>query len=368
MNILIVITSLGIGGAERQVCDLADNMAELGCRVTILSLFGDDVVVPKNTSVAIKSLKMQRNIKGLLTGLYQAVAFTKLFKPDVVHSHLFHANIFSRLIRVFRSFPVLINSIHSTYEGGKIRMLAYRYTDFLSDLSTNVSIEAAEALVEKKVTNTDKMITMYNGIDVKKFYSDQQKRTTFRSLLSVPDETVLILAVGRLTEAKDYPNLLHAFASLEKSGQDIQLFIVGEGEAENEIKQLSAQLGLISSVHFLGARVDIPDLMNAADLFVLSSAWEGFGLVVAEAMSCERVVVATDCGGVKEVVSDYGFLVQPRRSDLLSASLRKAIDLNDEEKKRLGQSAREWICGKFSINAIAGEWLSLYRRMIKKSE
>ena len=100
--------------------------------------------------------------------------------------------------------------------------------------------------------------------------------------------------------------------------------------------------------------------MSASDAFVLSSSWEGFGLVVAEAMACERVVVATDCGGVSEVVGSNGFLVEPKNSILLAEALNKALDLSDHERSNIGVAARQRIIDNFSLEANVDAYFKLY--------
>ncbi|BCL76527.1 hypothetical protein JHS3_22630 [Jeongeupia sp. HS-3] len=101
--------------------------------------------------------------------------------------------------------------------------------------------------------------------------------------------------------------------------------------------------------------------MSAADLFVLSSAWEGFGLVVAEAMACERVVVATNCGGVAEVIGKEGILVPVKDSQALAAAINEALDWSVEQKRRIGQAARQRVVERFSLGAAVEKWLQLYQ-------
>jgi glycosyltransferase involved in cell wall biosynthesis len=101
--------------------------------------------------------------------------------------------------------------------------------------------------------------------------------------------------------------------------------------------------------------------MAASDVFVLASAWEGFGLVVAEAMACGRVVVATDCGGVREVVGDAGFLVPPRNAEALAKAMGRALRLSDDEHERLGVAARERVLARFSLDVMADRYLAVYR-------
>src|SRR5690625_8036008 len=101
------------------------------------------------------------------------------------------------------------------------------------------------------------------------------------------------------------------------------------------------ELQIEEHVSFLGVYNEMPALMSATDIFVLSSLWEGFGLVVAEAMACERVVVATDSGGVKEVLGDCGFLVSQSETDLLATGIEQALNLDEAEKSELGKRARD---------------------------
>ncbi|MDF5457269.1 glycosyltransferase, partial [Vibrio parahaemolyticus] len=172
------------------------------------------------------------------------------------------------------------------------------------------------------------------------------------------DET-LLLSVGRLTEAKDYPNLLNAFSSLLLTERKVKLAIIGDGDKRQELKILAEELGIEDKVNFIGLSHQVPQWMSAADIFVLSSAWEGFGLVVAEAMAAERVIVATDCGGVGEVVRKYGFLVPPRDSQALSGAIKQALDMSEDEKQTLGAKAREHVEQHYSLIAISKKWLNL---------
>ena len=239
-------------------------------------------------------------------------------------------------------------------------MLAYRFTDSLCDLNTNVSQEAVDISVKRRSAPARRIIAMHNGIDTERFTFNHESRATLRATLKLLDQTPLILAVGRLTEAKDYPNLLTAFAQLPYTLDNSQLVIIGTGEEQAPISALAAQLGLTSRVHFLGLQRNVHEWMSAADVFVLSSAWEGFGLVVAEAMACERVVVATDCGGVKEVLGDCGILVPPKNSSALVQGLVQGLSFSPEAAKKQGQLARTRVVQMYSLDAVINQWLRLY--------
>lgn len=362
MKILLAITGLGMGGAEKQVCDLADTYSSLGHDVTILSMQGEPILKPQCTSVDILSLRMKKSVSGFISAYLKTKKVIKNLEPDVVHSHMVHANIFMRLVRLTTVIKRLICTAHSSNEGGGLRMLAYRLTQRQGDLLTNVSEEAAEAFVDKGACTPDRIIALHNGIDTSKYRFSEESRLTYRRKIGVNADETLILAVGRLTEAKDYPNLLNAFASLLLTTErKVKLAIIGDGDKRQELKIFAEELGIEDKVNFLGLSHQVPPWMSAADIFVLSSAWEGFGLVVAEAMATERVTVATDSGGVGEVVSKYGFLVPPRDSQALSGALKQALTMSEDEKQHLGLRARRHVMKHYSLTAASKKWLDLYK-------
>ncbi|WP_373331805.1 glycosyltransferase [Thiopseudomonas alkaliphila] len=360
MRVLLVITGLGMGGAEHVVCNLADELAKQGHEVKIAYLLGPVLVSPKNKNIELINIGVRSIIKAprACLKLRRVVAD---FRPDVVHSHMFHSNVLMRLIRMTVKIPRLISTAHNTNEGGKLRMLAYRYTDFLADITTNVSQEAVTQFILKKAVPSNKIVAIANGIDTNRFEYSADKRAKIRSELELGTKKML-LAVGRLDIQKDYPNLLSAISELKNHRQDFKLFIVGDGPLRSKLQGLLEELKLSEFVCFLGIRKDIPDLMSAADLFVLSSAWEGFGLVVGEAMACERVVVATDCGGVKEVIGSCGVLVEKKAPAKLAASLKHTINLTEDESAELGKAARERIIDFYSIERNMETYFNLYSK------
>lgn len=361
MNIILIITGLGMGGAERQVCDLADQFTAKGHKVLLISMTGETVNRPLSAKIDVVELNMAKTPFGFIKAYWQARQLIKQFKPDVVHSHMVHANIFTRLLRISTYMRKLICTAHNSNEGGRGRMLAYRVTDGLCDLSTNVSQEAVDAFIAQGAVAKGRMLAMHNGIDTLRFIFNPASRASLRAQLKLTDNTPLILAVGRLTEAKDYPNLLTAFNQLPSELNHVQLAIIGIGEEQANIETFAAQLGLTTRVHFLGLQRNVHEWMSAADIFVLSSAWEGFGLVVAEAMACQRVVVATDCGGVKEVVGECGILVPPRDHLALADGINKALQMSSDEIEMIGVAARDRIVTRYSLSAQAESWLSLYQ-------
>ncbi|CAE6881005.1 Glycosyl transferase 4-like [Vibrio sp. B1REV9] len=355
MNILFVVTGLGMGGAENLVINLADFYVDKGYRVTIVYLTGDIFLRPNSKEVDIVSLEMF-GYKDIFSGYMKLRRLIFELKPDVVHSHMIHANLLSRLVNVFPLGPKLICTAHSTNEGGYIRMLAYRFTDRFCDMFTNVSNEAADVFIAKGAARKGRIIAIPNGINANIFYPRHSPNR---------HDKIRLIAVGRLCKEKDYPNLLRAISKLKIVYPQIHLKIVGDGSLKSELNSLVDTLEIKTHVSFLGTRKDVAELISDSDIFVLSSEFEGFGLAVAEAMACEKVVVATDCGGVREVVGDCGFLVEPKNSVWLAEKITEAIELSSASKKEMGINARRRVLAHYSLDSAAEKYIALYSNLVK---
>lgn len=364
MKILYLITGLGGGGAEKVVCDLADNMVKNGHKVKIAYLTGSVVVRPEGNSIELICLNLN-NISSFYSAFKSYRKILSVFKPDVVHAHMVHANIFARLSRIFVKVPRLICTAHSNNEGGRMRMLAYRLTHNLANVTTNVSKAASENFKKLGAIPKNDILTIYNGIDLDRFNKENHNVTTLKLDLSIPDSAMVFLAVGRFHEAKDYPNLLYSFAlylKKQSNSNNFKLLIVGDGDSElkNLIQKLILKLKLENNVQLLGRREDIPTLLSMANFFVLSSSYEGFGLVIAEAMGCGTFVIATDCGGSAEIMGDTGILVPPQNSKALAEALNIAIEKKPNEIAENNFKARQRVEKLFSLEKSVQKWLELY--------
>ena len=353
MNIMYIITGLGLGGAEKVVAELADQMILLGHNVKIAYLTGEVQVKPTSSNVELIALHLN-STKDFLSSLRNYQRLIKSFRPDVVHAHMVHANIFARLNRILCPVPKVICTAHSSNEGGKARMAAYRLTNRLSDINTNVSQEATQAMISRGAFTKNNVVTVYNGINLNHF--NKKPKSTKRE-----QNTLNLIAVGRFTEAKDYPNLINAFAILKsRNNSNIKLTIVGDGELRPQIESLIKDLNLDRDITLLGRRSDIRELLSQADIFILASKFEGFGLVVAESMACECYVVATDSGGVAEVMGDTGRLVPIKDSQALAEAIDETINLNEQDILKNNDKARLRIEQIFSLQTSVKKWLALY--------
>jgi glycosyltransferase involved in cell wall biosynthesis len=364
MRIVYVLTSLGMGGAERLALALAGRMAERGHTVTLM------VLRPRldeewATLLDTVHLEMRRTPMSLLAALVKGRRLLLELRPDLVHSHSFHANLFARLLKPLVPAVSVMSTVHNVYEGGWRRMLAYRLTDFLSCRTVAVSQVVAERFVRLKAVPETKCVVLPNGIDTAEFAPSAERRAAMRAAMGADDEFIWLTA-GRVVPAKDYQNLLRAFARVRTARADARLWVAGEfgGAQGGRVRALAAELRLGDAVRWLGLRRDMPALLDAVDGFVLASAWEGMPLALGEAMAMERPVVATDVGGVSELVGETGTVVPCKDSKALALAMVELMGRGVNERAASGRTGRERIRSQFSMDARADAWEALYRQAL----
>jgi glycosyltransferase involved in cell wall biosynthesis len=268
-----------------------------------------------------------------------------------------------RLFKLMLPGAVVLSTVHNVYEGGWARMLAYRLTDGLSRRTFAVSAAAAERYVRLKAIPARKSSVQPNGIDCAEFAPEPERRAQLRAQMGVQSEFVW-LSAGRITAAKDFPSLLRAFAQVLREFPETLLWIAGEGAGAESARIQAQAADLGASLRWLGLRRDMPALLDAADGFVLASAWEGMPLVLGEAMAMEKPVVATDVGGVRELSGNAGIIVPAKNSESLAEAM--LTTMRSSAKARAGQAGRERIAAHFSLEAKASEWEALYRENLKE--
>ena len=150
--------------------------------------------------------------------------------------------------------------------------------------------------------------------------------------------------------------------------KDAVLLIAGQGSLREKAQSLAEELGIAPKVFFLGVRTDIPDLMNAADAYVMSSAWEGMPMVLLEAGAVGLPVVATDVGGNREVVVDgkSGLLVPSKDPEALARAMVRLMELSPEERRSMGKYGRRHIEENYSLERVVEQWEALYRELMMK--
>ncbi|GAA0793396.1 hypothetical protein GCM10009078_12530 [Cupriavidus gilardii] len=361
MRILLLTTGLRLGGAEQQVAALARRFDALGHAVAVVSLTpGCEVALPPGIDTL--NLAMRKSPWSMARALRQMRGFIQHWRPDVIHAHMVHANLFGRALIATgpaRTMPPLVCTAHSAREGGMARMLAYRLTDRWAGLTTHVSAEGRERMITAGAVPAGRIVVLPNGIDTARFRPDGTARAETRAALGLDAATPLLLHVGRLVPEKNQALLLEAFARLPSSLASARLLIAGDGSERAALEYRIAALSLGDRVRLLGTRADIPALLNAADVFALSSDIEGMPLVVGEAMACGCPVVATDAAGVAQMVDGFGQVVPRGDADALAAALARA--LRDGRGDIAQQAARHsHIADSLGLEAISDQWLARY--------
>jgi glycosyltransferase involved in cell wall biosynthesis len=208
---------------------------------------------------------------------------------------------------------------------------------------------------------SEKIVVRYLGIDTNRFHSDPSAREAWRKEFSIqPDETVLS-SVSYLRPIKSPEIIVKACGVLAERGVPVRLFVGGDGEMLDELKKLSAELGIANHTHWLGLMPDPVRLLQASDLFLLATVGEAFGLVLAESMACGVPVVGSRAGAIPEVVKDgeTGLLVTPRDPVSMADGIEKlALDTN--LRQTMGRAAIARVQDNFTVEKAVQETLRIY--------
>ena len=360
LRILLVTTGLRMGGAEQQVAALAREFIARGNRVALISLT-PDCEVPMPDAVERLMLDMRKTPTSMAQALAAARHFASQWQPDIVNSHMFHANMFARVLSRIAALPPLICAAHSFSEGGRLRMTLYRLTNRWCTVTTQVSKTSCAEMIRAGAVTSDRVRVMYNGIDTAKFQPDAELRERTRAQLGIDANTRLVLNIGRLAAEKAQVALIDAFQQMDRSAP-ARLLIAGDGPQRPALEARIAHHNLGDQITLLGTRHDIPALLNAADLFVLSSRVEGMPLVIGEALACQCPVVSTAAPGVAELMGDFGVKVPVDDIGALARTMHHALATEDRAsaQRRIG---RERIIQHFGIAAAADRWLALYHEL-----
>jgi len=360
-SLAFVITSLDYGGAERQLVALGAGFRRRGWEVDVVTLIEPRALQNelKDVGIGIHSLGMRRGVPDT-RAIARLAGHLKRLAPSVVHSHMVHANLLTRVARLLAPVPFLVSTAHSIIEGGRLLELGYRLTDPLCDLTTNVSPTGVERYEQRGLAAKGRIRYMPNGIDLASFKRRETLRAPLRESLGIPNGFVW-LAVGRFDPVKAYGAMLSAFKEVA-GGISTTLVIAGDGEQRSAMADLAADLGVADRVRFLGIRSDVQSLMNAADGYLLSSVWEGLPMVLLEAASSSLPIVATDVGGVREIVEHgvTGFVAPADDPGALAAAMRTLMDLPAEARNAMGAAGRERTVARFDIERVLDAWEELY--------
>ena len=277
---------------------------------------------------------------------------------DLVHTHHRYPGFLGRILScVTRS--KLLSTVHNRFPDKSGISL-------WGDHVIAVSRSVANWLTEECGLDEGRIEVIYNGIEVPKPCAKEELYELRQSLGLAADEVVLC-AVGRITEQKNYPALLETLAHL--GNRQWSLLLIGEGELEKETQRLVHAHGLEDRVRFLGYREDVSKIMQMSDIYVMSSAWEGFPYVIVEALANGLPVIATDVGGVSEAVRHgrNGYIVPPGNNDDMARYIGALID-DANQRRALGSEGRRIFEEMFTDEVMYERVENAYNRLLSAGQ
>ena len=361
MRILYLITGLDYGGAEKQLLYLASEIRQ-DCDCIIVSMTEPSKIVEQfsEQNLNVVSLGMKKGSPSIC-GVIKLFNVIKKFNPDVVHSHMVHANLLSRLLSLFFKFK-LINTAHSVYEGGRILDQFQRASKYLANTCTHVSREGYKRYMDKGLFIKERSIIVDNAVKITTI--DKNKSLDYRTSLlekyGILSDSKIFLSVGTLHDVKDYPNLLNA---ISLSNKDNAVFLIaGQGPDSELLLKLSEKLNIRKKIRFVGVVEDIPLLMSSVDCFVLSSKYEGMPMVVLEALSQGLPIISTKVGAVPDYLRfELGrLLVNKEQPKALSNAIDEFLLLSLADIQSIRSMSLELAKSKFSSERLAMEWKTIY--------
>jgi len=375
MNILFTIRYFYpfIGGTEKQALTLASCLVRKGARVKIVtSRFKKHW--PKYEIIegveVIRLFSPKIKIVGALAFLFCLAVYLikNREKFFLIHtSQIGYTSSFSILLGILLRKPSLIKLASSGWGGdikrakktllGKIFLFMAKKATGIIGLSTTV----VQELIEEKV-DPSKIHLIQNGIDLMKFKKIEAK-SDLRRKLGIADKKTIIYT-GRLSPEKGVNFLISSFSKFNKE-TDCQLIIIANGSERKRIVQLIKECQISKSTLLIRKADDIASYLNASDLFVLPSRFEGLSNSLLEAMACELPVISTSVGGSVDIIKDgvNGLLVDIDNEDHLIQAISKVLK-DSSLANNLGKNARQTIIERCDLDKIAEEYLELYRKLL----
>lgn len=319
MKILHIITSLKTGGAERLMVDLLPRLRDKGAEVDLLLFDG--------TETPFKAQLRSADIRIFETGYNPDVydirnlsALRKYLKGyDIIHTHNTACQYYAALAKtIFGIKGKFVTTEHNTTNRRR-NIKGFKHVDrrIYSRYDKIICIsEKAEDMLREYIGNDFPILTIPNGINTRRFAeaaaSDifDKNRTT-------------IIQVAAFREQKDQPTLIRATALLPNNYHTV---FVGDGVCRRQCKALAEELGISDRITFLGVRTDIPQLLKAADIVVMSSHWEGFGLAAVEGMAARKPILASSVEGLKQVVYGAGILFECGNAEELAGKIKEIAE------------------------------------------
>ena len=369
INILYLIWSLGLGGAEQVVINLAKGIDKKKFNVIVCCLNDKGIFAQEVEKEGIEVIALGKKGKFDATVLFKLIRVIKKYKIDIVHTHLWTSDFWGRIAAKLAGVPVIISTVHNVdVWKPKVFLLIDRILSYFTDKIIAVSNTVKYFYINNAKIPKNKIETIYNGIDVDKF-NIKVNRNIKRRELGLNADTKVLAVIGRLVEQKGHIYFLECFRKLLGKYSDIQGLIVGDGPLRGELEERSKMLGLNGRVIFTGIRNDIPEILKIIDVLVVPSLYEGLPTIILEAMAAGVPVVATNVGGNSEIIvnGETGFIVPPKDSSVLAEYIGKILE-NNNLVESMRVMSRERAIQYFSLDKMMREVEGIYKNSKRKDD
>jgi glycosyltransferase involved in cell wall biosynthesis len=359
VRVALVITDLDVGGAERSLAMLATRLELHRWRPAVFCLGEPGRLVELICQAGIPCDCLGANRRNPVQAIARLARRLRQFKPQIVQSFMFHANLASRLAAPWANCPWVLGGIRVAERQKRWHLIVDRLTAPLSTGSVCVSQGVLRFSREVARLNPARLTVIPNGIDPQSF---DIAIATPRATIGVPDDAHLALYIGRLDPQKGLPDLLNAAKTVISQRSGWHLALAGDGPSRPWLlNQLSKHTQLRERIHWLGQCDNVPDLLKSANVLVHASLWEGMPNVVLEAMAARLPVIGTAVEGTEDLVlpGQTGWLIPPRDSEALSRALLDAADSPDR-CHRYGDAGRRRVEQEFSIKATVAAYERLW--------
>ena len=362
MKIVHIINSLHFGGAEKLLVDILPEFRNQDIEVDVIVLYNEKTdfykALENHPKIKVIAPKKRRSLYSISHVLWIRKYIKKY---DIVHVHLFPSLYWTALATLFlRDKPQLIITEHNTVNRRRSSIFFKKIDQYIYKKYTKI-IAISESVKENIQThlgiNHSDVTLIYNGIDVKLF---QEAIAHSKHQIGVPETAKIIIQVSSFFPQKDHDTLLKAISLLP---DDVHLVLVGNGVLIDEKKALATRLKIADRVHFLGYRNDIPQLLKMADICVLSSHYEGFGLAIVEGMAAGLPCIGSDVDGLSQVIGNAGLIFDHENQIQLKEKLNQLLfnqKYYDEISKRCIERSKE-----YDISLMIAAHINLYKKLIK---
>jgi len=355
IKIIQIIPTLDIGGAERLMVDLVKGLDKDFYEIEVICLKRFGVWGLKLKELGVKMFLVGQKRKISPIGFIKLASILKREKPDLVHTHLFGADIYGKLAAKLAGVKHIISTEHNINRSeGRIKKMAKKFVFKYNEMSVAVSQAVKDYMIEYEGAAAGKIKVIYNGAIIENFLNQPSGNGE--------KDKITIGAVGRLTRQKNFSGLITAISLIKNN--KIECLIAGDGELKKDLQKQIKDLNLDDKVKLIGQRKDIGVFLSSLDIFVMPSLWEGFGIAVLEAGAAGLPVIASAVDSLKEIIehNKTGILVEPANENELSEKITYLLN-NKIERERLGGNLREKVISNFSLEKMVQEYDKLYKSL-----